>query len=107
MQDLHFTLRCRGCGRTFAPSLEPPRSARDPITLYCRHCGCPNQVAPADGVLRDRWSAANSPPTTSEATSEATADAHLGSGLEPFSNERDARSSAPRSAACTTARSPR
>jgi hypothetical protein len=37
MQALHFTLRCRGCGHTFARSLEPPRSARDPITLYCQH----------------------------------------------------------------------
>jgi hypothetical protein len=71
MQALHFTLRCRGCGHTFARSLEPPRSARDPITLYCQHCGCPNQVAPGDGVLRDHWSAATPSPPASGVAAEA------------------------------------
>jgi hypothetical protein len=27
MQELHFTLRCRGCGEFFSRSIEPPRSA--------------------------------------------------------------------------------
>jgi hypothetical protein len=103
MQELHFTLRCRGCGVTFARSLEPPRSATTPITLYCRHCGCPNHVAPGDGVLRDHWSAANPPPAASGAAPEAVSV----SGTEPSRDDGDPQPAVPRSPANASARSDR
>jgi hypothetical protein len=100
MQELHFTRRCRGCGGAFARSIEPPRSARDPITLYCQHCGCPNRVAPGDGVLRDHWSAANP-------TSDAPAEAVPGSDPAPSRDDGEPRPPAPRSPASASARSDR
>ncbi|HEU5432592.1 MAG TPA: hypothetical protein VFU81_13075 [Thermomicrobiales bacterium] len=65
MQELHFTLRCQGCGASFSRSVERPRGAAEPVTLYCRHCGCPHRVEPRDGVLRERWAAADDQPTAS------------------------------------------
>jgi len=95
MQELHFTVRCRGCGGTFARSLEPPRSATALLTLYCRHCGCPNQVAPGDGVLRDHWAATNPPP----AASDMGAHAVPASATDSSRDDGAARPTAPRSSA--------
>jgi hypothetical protein len=73
MQELSFTLTCRGCGTGFSRSIERPRSDNQAIILYCRHCGCPHQVEPRDGVVRERWPAVDAPPpaTATHATAEA------------------------------------
>jgi hypothetical protein len=65
MRELHFTLDCAGCGRPFARSREQPLTA-EPVTLYCRHCGCPHQVNPADGQVQERWPAPAPQPATAE-----------------------------------------
>jgi hypothetical protein len=102
MQELHFTVRCRGCGGTFARSLEPPRSASALLTLYCRHCGCPNEVAPGDGVLQDHWAA-----NPSSAAAGASGDALAGSAPERSRDEGEAMHSTPRSPARSSERNDR
>lgn len=57
MQELHFTLRCQGCGASFSRSVQRPPASAELVTLYCSRCGCPHRVEPRDGVLRDRWAA--------------------------------------------------
>ena len=56
MRDVHFTLDCAGCGRRFTRSVEQLLTA-EPVTLYCRHCGCPHRVNTADGQAQERWPA--------------------------------------------------
>jgi hypothetical protein len=65
MRELHFTLDCAGCGRRFTRSVEQPLTAES-VTLYCRHCGCPHQVNPADGQLQERWPATAAQPATTQ-----------------------------------------
>ena len=50
MPGMNFSVDCSSCGKQFSRTVQRALTVVEPLTLYCRHCGCAYLVDQSDGT---------------------------------------------------------
>lgn len=56
MPEMNFSVDCSSCGKRFSRSVQRALTVAEPLTLYCRHCGCAHHVDRSEGIADELWS---------------------------------------------------